>query len=70
MRDKIIACAQCENEFVFTKAEQEYYQKMGFDEPKRCADCRRHKLKSESYTSHKPGRNKRKFHRDADEEDF
>ena len=68
MRDKIIECAQCENEFVFTKSEQEYYHKMGFDEPRRCTDCRRHKIKSESDANHKVSRNKRKLFRDKYED--
>ena len=45
MRDKILECAQCNNDFQFTVAEQIHYLKMGFDEPRRCADCRKHKTK-------------------------
>ncbi len=60
MHDKIIECPQCHNEFVFSKSEQRHYQEMGFDEPKRCADCRRHKIKFESQVHHKVSRNKRK----------
>lgn len=39
--DKILACAECGNQFVFTAGEQEFYQLKGFqNEPKRCPACR------------------------------
>jgi CxxC-x17-CxxC domain-containing protein len=38
--DKILACADCGQEFVFTASEQDFYAQRGFTEPKRCASCR------------------------------
>ena len=41
MEDKKIVCRTCNNEFVFTVREQEFYQEKGFEnEPKDCKDCR------------------------------
>ncbi|MCD4784812.1 MAG: zinc-ribbon domain containing protein [Candidatus Eremiobacteraeota bacterium] len=42
LTDKTMACRECEQEFVFTVGEQEFYQEKGFtNEPKLCPDCRR-----------------------------
>ncbi len=42
MADKTIVCKDCNNEFVFTESEQEFYKEKGFEnEPQRCPDCRR-----------------------------
>ena len=39
--DKTLTCADCNNEFVFTAGEQEFYSTKGFQhEPKRCPACR------------------------------
>jgi CxxC-x17-CxxC domain-containing protein len=39
--DKILKCSDCNNEFVFTAGEQEFYALKGFqNEPKRCPACR------------------------------
>ena len=39
--DKKMTCADCNQEFTFTAAEQEFYASKGFtNEPKRCPDCR------------------------------
>ncbi len=41
MEDKTIVCRDCEAEFVFTVAEQEFYKEKGFqNEPVRCKECR------------------------------
>ncbi len=41
-QDKTLVCRDCNQEFVFTAGEQEYYAQKGFtNEPRRCADCRR-----------------------------
>lgn len=40
--DKTLVCKDCNNEFVFTVGEQEFYAEKGFDnEPQRCPDCRK-----------------------------
>lgn len=40
MSDREINCAQCQNPFVFTEREQQFYTERGFQEPKRCKGCR------------------------------
>lgn len=41
MADRIIECADCKQEFVFTEGEQEFYKEKGFSDPKRCQECRK-----------------------------
>lgn len=49
MKDKTITCKDCGAEFTFTVSEQEFYEKMGFqNEPVRCKACR-DKKKAEKY---------------------
>src|SRR5213080_1537005 len=39
--DKNLSCADCGQEFVFSKNEQAFYAERGFtNEPKRCKNCR------------------------------
>ena len=39
--DKTLTCADCNNPFVFTAGEQEFYSTKGFqNEPRRCPACR------------------------------
>ena len=38
--DKILVCADCSQQFVFTASEQDFYSQRGFTEPKRCPACR------------------------------
>ena len=40
MEDKILTCSDCSKEFTFTAGEQEFYSEKGFQEPKRCNECR------------------------------
>jgi hypothetical protein len=40
MTDKTLKCAECGKEFVFTAGEQEFYASKGFQEPKKCKECR------------------------------
>jgi len=40
MDDKTIICVDCQSEFTFTAAEQEFYAERNFSEPKRCPACR------------------------------
>ncbi|HAH95598.1 MAG TPA: zinc-binding protein [Firmicutes bacterium] len=40
-QDKTIVCRDCNQEFVFTAGEQEFYASKGFEnEPSRCPACR------------------------------
>ena len=38
--DKILVCADCSQQFVFTASEQDFYAQRTFSEPKRCNPCR------------------------------
>ncbi len=39
--DKTLVCKECNQEFVFTSGEQEFYAEKGFqNEPARCKPCR------------------------------
>jgi CxxC-x17-CxxC domain-containing protein len=38
--DKVLTCADCSEEFVFTASEQDFYAQRGFSDPKRCGACR------------------------------
>jgi CxxC-x17-CxxC domain-containing protein len=38
--DKVLACRDCGNQFVFSAGEQEFYGTRGFTEPTRCPECR------------------------------
>lgn len=38
--DITLTCRQCGKEFIFTKAEQEFYEGKGFTLPHRCKECR------------------------------
>ena len=41
MEDKTIKCVDCQEDFIFTAKEQEFYKEKGFEnEPKRCPSCR------------------------------
>lgn len=38
--NKVIKCQDCGEEFIFNEGEQEFYNKKGLTEPKRCKSCR------------------------------
>ncbi len=39
--EKNLACVDCQNSFIFSPGEQEFYRNRGFmHEPKRCPNCR------------------------------
>lgn len=45
MQEKKIICTQCGNLFIFTVPEQQRFNSLGFDTPKRCTECRKKKIK-------------------------
>lgn len=45
MNDRFLTCIQCENSFLFSVEEQNRYLICGFDDPKRCPDCRKKRFK-------------------------
>lgn len=40
MKDKIIKCEHCAQDFAWTIEEQEFYKRKGWQEPKHCPICR------------------------------
>ncbi len=40
MKDKIIECQQCQQDFAWTIGEQEFYEKKALKMPKYCPICR------------------------------
>ena len=40
MKDKVIKCQDCGQEFAWTTGEQEFYGQKGLQEPVRCPMCR------------------------------
>jgi CxxC-x17-CxxC domain-containing protein len=52
-QDRVLKCADCGTEFVFTAGEQAFYADKGFrNEPKRCRSC---KSKRAENQGHAPG---------------
>lgn len=45
MESNWVVCVQCDDEFEFTIADQVRYARKGFEAPKRCPICRKHKSK-------------------------
>ena len=43
MKNRIITCIQCYEDFEFTVYEQEKFNQRGFDAPLRCPHCRKNK---------------------------
>lgn len=41
--DKEINCIDCKENFWLTGGEQDFFDRKGFQQPKRCPDCRRKK---------------------------
>ena len=39
-QDKTLSCVDCNQEFVFTASEQQFYADRQFTEPRRCPSCR------------------------------
>jgi hypothetical protein len=39
--DQHLTCADCNQDFLWSAREQEFYQEKGFQPPKRCKDCTR-----------------------------
>jgi CxxC-x17-CxxC domain-containing protein len=38
--DRTLTCAECGSEFTFTADDQEFHAKKGYQDPKRCPNCR------------------------------
>lgn len=58
--DRDLTCGDCGMTFVFTARDQEFYQTKGFQEPKRCPECRRAR-KAQRGEGSGEGRERREF---------
>lgn len=67
MESLYLTCIQCDAPFEFSVNEQKLYRDRGFDTPRRCSLCRKHKSKS---TGDPPGKNRRDKKRDYHLKDF
>jgi hypothetical protein len=45
MKDQMLFCVQCDEPFMYSVKEQMRHQRQGFDPPRRCPECRQHKVK-------------------------
>jgi hypothetical protein len=61
--DTIIICVQCDTDFELSEKEEEKYNRMGFDLPRRCPLCRKHKSGNSHYQNKKKHKNKKKHFR-------
>jgi CxxC-x17-CxxC domain-containing protein len=44
--DRTLTCSECGSEFTFTADDQEFHAKKGYQDPRRCPDCRRQRRAS------------------------
>ena len=58
-----ITCVQCDTDFEFSEQDQERYERMGFDQPRRCPLCRKHKSGDSNYHEKRRHKNKKKHFR-------
>jgi len=70
MKSKYIECVQCREVFEFTPKEQERCHQMGFDEPRRCHQCRKHKSRDGESAGWKNAKGKKRQQRSRDSEDL
>ncbi len=57
---RVLICCECEEEFVFTGAAQEYFAERGYTEdPKRCKSCYMHYKKAQRGAPQHVGARKR-----------
>ncbi len=63
MKNIILDCKQCGNEFELTAEQKRRYTERGFDLPERCEDCRRRKTKEPTLSDRKKHPDKKKHYR-------
>ena len=63
MESLYLTCIQCEAPFEFSVNEQKLYIDRGFDAPRRCPLCRKHKSKGGDGASGKNRRDKKRDYR-------
>ena len=69
MKSKFFECIQCEEVFEFTAKEQVRCEQMGFDEPRRCPECRKRKSRDDEASRWKNTRGKKRHQRLKNGED-
>ena len=57
-----LTCIQCDSSFEYTVEEQRRHDSLGFDAPRRCPLCRKHKIRDSDFAP--PGRRLRDKKRD------
>ena len=50
--DQHFTCADCGHDFVWTAKDQEFFREKGYQQPKRCKDCRRAKKQGRESNGH------------------
>ena len=70
LADETIVCIQCGEDFIFAYAERRRFRERQFDDPKRCPDCRRHKLKLVSVGDRQQNHRRRERNALSDEWDM
>ena len=64
-----IVCVQCDTEFEYNVIEQTRHYEMGYDTPRRCPDCRKHKTKIMSGWERKMDKTRQKNNQRRNEDD-
>ncbi|MGC8634706.1 MAG: CxxC-x17-CxxC domain-containing protein [Candidatus Limnocylindrales bacterium] len=54
-QDKVLTCADCGQQFVFSASEQQFYADRQFSEPRRCPSCRASRKASRGSGSYSGG---------------
>ena len=70
MTNMLITCIQCEADFEFSAQDQEKFQRMGFDLPKRCPQCRKHKVSDANLYEKRKFKSKKRHFRMKYESDY
>jgi len=52
MSDLTLVCVQCDQPFIYSAAAQARAERHGFDPPRRCPECRQHKVRMEGEEAH------------------
>jgi len=69
MQNEWIVCIQCDTEFEYDVEEQARHAQMGYDMPRRCPTCRKHKTKIMSGWERKMNKTRQKNNQRQDEDD-
>jgi hypothetical protein len=57
-QDKELTCSDCRGKFLHSAKDQEFFAEKGFQEPKRCKDCRQAKKAQRGDDDHRGGGNR------------